>query len=177
VMDLHDVISLQDSAQTRTDLYEGLINFTQDDNGVLIRVLDKSCRGRRVRKRSSSQPNSMAPRRYDYNTARYSDSHEWLPLVHYCTGVSAWVIGYHHDPRDCTRYEDTQEDEHENDGLGFLDKARICQTGFLHDRGMHEEPHDFTKRCPSGCGKVNFSALTIPQSLPYWHPGNCGPLE
>lgn len=177
VMDLHDVISLQDSAQTRTDLYEGLINSTQDDNGVLIRVFDKSCRGRRLRKRSSSQPNSMASRRYDYNTARYSDSHEWLPLIHYCIGLSAWVIENHRDPRDCARYDVTREDGHEIKVGGFLAKARICQTWGFVGRGREQELHDFTEGCPSGCGKINFSALTIPQSLPYWHPGNCGPPE
>lgn len=162
VMDLHDVIGLQESAKSRTDLFQGLIESTQDDNGVLIRVLDKSCRGRGSRRRSSSQPISMAHRRYDYNTAHYSDSHEWLPLVHYCIGLSAWVIRNHRRPRDCARYDVTQKDRHGSREKGFLYKARFCQTGFRRGRGMYRELHDFTEGCPSGCGKVNFSALAIP---------------
>ena len=177
VMDLDEMISLQESAQARTGRHRRLIDSTQDDTGVLIRVLDRSCRGRRLRKRSSSQPTSMAHRRYDCNAAYKSFSHEWLPVVHYCIGLSAWVIGNHRHPRDCAKYDDTQKDRHQSRGKGFLDKARFCQTGFFQGRDMSKKPHGFTEGCPSGCGKINFSALTIPQSLPYWHPGNCGPPE
>lgn len=175
-MDLHGVFSLQESTKSRTDLYRGLVDSTQDDNGVLIRVLDKSCRGRRSRKRSSSQPISMAHRRYDYSTAHKSDSHEWLPLVHYCVNSSAWVIRNHRCPRSCARYDDPQKDR-QSRKRGFLYKARFCQAGYRRVRGMEKGPHDFTEGCPSGCGKVNFSAFAIPQSLPHWHPGRCGPSE
>lgn len=88
-MDLHGVFSLQEPAKSRTDLYRELVDSTQDDNGVSICVLDKSCRGRGSRKRSSSQPVSMAQGQYDYDTVHYSKYHKWLPRVHYCIGLSA----------------------------------------------------------------------------------------
>jgi hypothetical protein len=71
-MDLYEVISLQDSAQTRTTLYERLIDSTQDDNGVLMRVLDKSYHSQHLRKRSSSQPISIPQMRYGRKTANSS---------------------------------------------------------------------------------------------------------
>jgi hypothetical protein len=172
VMDLHKVIGLLDSSIARTVLYERLVDPTQDDNGVLIRVLDKSYRRQRLRKRSSSQPISIAQRRYDYKAAR-SRSREWLPPVHYCTGLSAWVIDEHRGPRDCARHDVTQKDRHENYGRGFIAKALACQTGSTTGLGMEVLSHDFTRSCPWGCGKADLSALAIPQSLPHWHPGHC----
>lgn len=178
MMDLHEVISLQDSAETRTVRHKRLIDSTQDDNAVLIRVLDKSYHSRGSRKSSSSQPISIAQRRHDFNIGHYySDSHWWLPPVHYCIGSSAWVIGDHQGPRDCARHNVTQGYGHESKHRGFLAKVRACETGSLRGLGMEMRLHDLTKSCPVRCGKANFSALTIPQSLPHWHPGYCGPPE
>jgi hypothetical protein len=174
VMDLQKVISLLDSAQTRIVMYKSLIESTQDDNGVLMRVLERSCHSQRQRKRSTSQPISIAQRRYDDEHAD-SNSHEWLPPVHYCNGLSAWVVDKHKTPRDCARYNVTQKDGRRNRRRGFLAKALACQTGSERGFGKERSSHDFTRSCPRGCGKVDISALAIPQSLPHWHPGYCEP--
>jgi hypothetical protein len=174
VMDLHKVIGLLDSSIARTVLYERLVDPTQDDNGVLMRILDKSCHSPRLRKRSSSQPISIAQRRYDDKTA-HSRSHEWLPPVHYCIGMSAWIIDKHRSPRHCVRYDITQEDRHEDFERGFLAKALACRTGSRAGMGVEEGLHDFARSCTWECGKIDLSTLAIPQSLPHWHPGYCEP--
>jgi hypothetical protein len=87
-----------DLATKYADSYYGLLNTTQDDNGTLMRILGMSYRGRRSRRRSSSQPVPQRRRLFDYENRPISLVHRWLPRYHYCHARSTWVLSDHHTP-------------------------------------------------------------------------------
>lgn len=96
------VVTLQELLESRIGPYQSLIECTQDDDGVLMRVLDKSHHSRR-RQRSSSQPCPIYRRRYDCETSHDSRVHDWLPPLHFYIGVSVWIIRDHQETRNCAK--------------------------------------------------------------------------
>ena len=176
------VLTLQELVESRLGPYHGLIDCTQDDNGVLMRVLDKSYHN--SRQRSSSQPCSIYRRRYDCENSHGSRVHDWLPPLHFCIGMSTWVITEHQETRECARGDGTvwapAWDAGQFHRTGFLNRARLCQLVFREELTSEERLHDCTQRCPQGCAGINLNHLVmrpIPRSLPIWHPGRYGPIS
>ena len=163
-------ISLQEFVDASTTAYHGLVDSTQDDNGILTRILDNSCRSRRSRKRSSSQPRPVRRRRHNYGTYYRSKCHLWLQPLHFCMDTSTWVSRDHKEIRNCVN-GDPLEYESELGPYGFLDEVHACQIGFEQVFGFGRGLHGFTQQCPRNCAKVNLDTLAVPRSLPHWHPG------
>jgi hypothetical protein len=191
VMDLKEFIQEYDGSCPK------LVDSAQDDNGFLMRIIDQSQRNSLPRKRSWSQPAPLHRRRHDYLTLRpRSLVHQWLPSIHFCIDKSAWILSnhgggrdhdfgdgfvYHHfvDPRRCAIGGVTIDIDRRvaNNYLSFVRLSQLCQAG---DKAVVEGQadlvalHDGTRDCPEGCGKINFSTVSKPQSLPAWHPGSFG---
>ena len=170
-----ETMSLQKFVQTFADSYHGLSDFTQDDNGILMRTLDKSCRSRHSRKRASSQPAPLRRRRHDYETQHWSRLHVWMPPLHFCMDKSTWVFNNHEAVRDCLKCNDPPGNWVIHGCRSFLDDVYACQIGFEQFLSAKGKLHDFTQQCPQNCAKVNLNTLAVPLSLPPWHPGFFAP--
>jgi hypothetical protein len=159
------------------DAYHGLGDSTQDDNGILMRMIDLSSRNPRSRKRSSSQPAPLSRRRYDYGTLRSSNVHKWLPPIHFCITRWTWIASQdcHHsvDARSCVKGHDLLGKwVSESCWEGFLNRICQCQTGYGVTSDNQAVMHDGTPDCPQGCGNIDLSTISRPPTLPYWHPGS-----
>jgi hypothetical protein len=173
-----DVMNQDEFLLEQVDTYHGLADLTQDDNGILMRMIDSSNQNLRSRKRSSSQPAPLYRRRYDYETFRSSNVHKWLPPIHFCIARWTWVADDHHqscdhnDGRSCVKGYGILKNLASGSCEGFLSVIRRCQRGYEFLWREDTVSHDGTPDCPQGCGKIDLRKISRPQLLPYWHPGS-----
>jgi hypothetical protein len=186
------VMDLQELCQDHAGTYPELVDSTQDDNGSVMRMIDKLQHSPRPRKRSPSQPAPLYRRRNEYKTVHVSRVHRWLPPMHFCIDESALILSNHRggydrfwdwdihdafiDPRRCAIGGDTKY-HGGTDYPSFMNLSDLCQNddGFLvFGQADLVALHDGTRDCPEGCGKINFSTVAKPHSLPAWHPGSFG---
>jgi hypothetical protein len=171
------MMNLQELDRMCDGSYLGLVDSTQDDTGSLMRMIDMSHCSHRSRKRASSEPAPLHRKRYDYERLRFSKVHPWLPPIHFCTFRTTWVFSGHSfgsfvDARSCVKGHGRVDKEIPASYRGFLSEMRECQDGL--SSGINEVVlHDGTPDCHRGCGKIDFSTISRPPTLPCWHPGFC----
>lgn len=165
-----------------------LLESTQDDHGILMRMIHRSDSDhRRPLKRTTSQPPPISRRMYEHTRLQESEAHPWLPGYHLCVAHSTWTFAPHHlvhgrvkdsfDPTSCmrgqfcpTKYRFTGS---------FLAEMALCRSGEPSEiyRGrsgtssLLAHHHRNPRSCPQGCGLVTRLRPPCGDSLPEWYPG------
>jgi hypothetical protein len=158
-----------------------LVDSSQDDNGILMRMLCMSTSSHPSRKRCSSEPAPLYRRQYDYGKPCHSPRHPWLHPIDFCTEKSTWIVKsdlscmrWHLNiARSCVNGHGQMDEMNSPVVKSFLHEIVQCQHGTRLGLGLNRKTgiHYGTPQCPEGCGKINLSILPIPQDLPNWHPG------
>jgi hypothetical protein len=87
-----------------------------------------------------------------------------LPPVHFCIGVSTWVIGEHQEARDCARDDGTTGDEFRSSRHGSLPHCYVGED----DLDYTERSHWCSALCSERCSRDRLTPLTLPS----WHAGH-----
>lgn len=200
-----DVVHSKATCSSRADLrdlailseapFSQLLDATQDDHGVIMRLHYQISHAKRCsrdsRRRSHSQPPLLRRREAAYYAQLRSSTHSWLPPLHLCPFDSQWKVGCdpgsfqkHHlwghgiytvfNVRSCAKgvFEacaSLQESQrwHDNSFLGLI---RDCQHRSVDTGEPQSIRHAGTDTCPQGCSKIDLSQLNVPESLKSYHP-------
>lgn len=171
-----------------------LLDATQDDDGVLVRMTRPSHDRRNMNSRASSQPRPQRKRRSQHRVPFRSYLHPWLPAIHLCHASFTYVLDKHAvtnrsgehdwlvDVKTCARGENVSH-PFQTPFCGIVDAIKICQAGdippdhfdpYRRNNNIHPSlRHDKSGgQCSQGCTSVDIDKLRVPASLPEWHPGH-----